>query len=58
MLRPILILWLLALALSALLVSAGGRWPAPLPIQPLPVALLVVVPPLLMVGWLLQGWRR
>ncbi|MEB3265429.1 MAG: hypothetical protein VKN13_02320 [Cyanobacteriota bacterium] len=58
MLRSILVLWLVALAASALLVAAGNHWPDPLPVQPPLVVLLVLGPPLLVVGWLLVGWRR
>ncbi|MFO7629503.1 MAG: hypothetical protein R6W06_08305 [Prochlorococcaceae cyanobacterium] len=49
--------WLLALLLSALLVAAGRRWPAPLPIQPLPVLALVLLPPLGLALWLLLAPR-
>jgi hypothetical protein len=50
-------LWALALALSALLVAAGQRWPRPLPILPLLVIALLLGPPLLMALWLLGRWR-
>jgi ABC-type molybdate transport system permease subunit len=49
-------LWALALALSALLVAAGQRWPAPLPLQPALVWGLVLVPPLVLGLWLLTHW--
>ncbi|MFN5194472.1 MAG: hypothetical protein ACK5E6_08610 [Cyanobacteriota bacterium] len=57
MLRPILSLWLVALAASALLVAAGARWPDPLPVQLPVVALLVLLPPGLVAGWLLARWQ-
>ncbi len=50
-------LWALALAISALLAAAGERWPAPLPLQPTLVWLLVWVPPLAMGLWLVARWR-
>ncbi|MFM9109619.1 MAG: hypothetical protein ACKOPN_03290 [Prochlorococcaceae cyanobacterium] len=56
MLRSILSLWLLALALSALLVVAGERWPDPLPIQFPVVALLLLLPSALIGLWLLVRW--
>ena len=56
-LAGVLRLWSLALALSAVLAAAGERWPAPLPVQPGVVALLLAVPPLLVGLWLLARWR-
>ncbi|MEY4759558.1 MAG: hypothetical protein RLZZ268_1056 [Cyanobacteriota bacterium] len=50
-------LWALALAISALLVAAGERWPAPLPLQLPLVWGLVWLPPLAMGLWLLARWR-
>jgi hypothetical protein len=52
----VLRLWALALALSALLAAAGQRWPAPLPLQPAVVWLLVLLPPLAVGVWLLAHW--
>ena len=40
--------WVLALAMSAALAAAGGRWPEPLPIWPPLVWGLLLVPPALM----------
>ena len=56
MVRSLLQLWALALMLSAVLAAAGERWPTPLPINPLVVALLLVVPPLLVLVWLGLNW--
>jgi hypothetical protein len=50
--------WLLALLGSALITAAGRRWPAALPIQPLLALALVLVPPLLLLLWLLLAPRR
>ncbi|MEB3306960.1 MAG: hypothetical protein VKK98_02290 [Cyanobacteriota bacterium] len=50
--------WLLAFALSAALVAAGERWPAPLPIRPALVWTLVLLPPLLVAAVLLWRWRQ
>jgi type VI protein secretion system component VasK len=60
--------WLTALAVSALLVAAGRRWPTPLleqpwalahPLWPARLALgLVLLPPLLMVLVLVAGMGR
>jgi hypothetical protein len=58
MLRPILSLWLAALAASATLVVAGAYWPDPLRVHPWVVALLVLGLPLLVGAWLVTGWRR
>lgn len=55
-LTGVLRLWSLALAISALLAAAGQRWPAPLPVQPALVWLLVLVPPLAVGLWLLARW--
>ena len=66
--RSLLGPWLLALALSALLVAAGWRWPTPLiqqawaqvdPGRPALLALLLVlVPPALMAALLIARMRR
>ncbi len=52
--RSIARLWALALALSALLVAAGERWPQPLPPRADLAWALVLVPPLLLALWLLR----
>ncbi len=49
-------LWLLALAISALLVAAGRHWPGPLPVRPGLALALVLVPPLLVGAWLGRRW--
>ena len=53
--------WVLALALSAILVAAGERWPAPLPVaNPLSTALvlgLVLGVPAVVAAGLLRHWR-
>ncbi|MBM5797324.1 MAG: hypothetical protein FJ050_05600 [Cyanobacteria bacterium M_surface_7_m2_040] len=56
MLRDLLRYWALSLMLSAVLVAAGERWRQPLPVQPWLVAALVLIPPLLMLGWLALHW--
>jgi hypothetical protein len=56
-LMSVLVLWGVALATSAALVAAGGRWPQPLVPRGDVVALLVVGPPLLTLLWLLSRWR-
>ncbi|MCP9819559.1 hypothetical protein KBZ18_08645 [Synechococcus sp. Cruz-9H2] len=50
--------WSLALLISALLVSAGQRWPDPLPVVAWQVWGLVLIPPLLMGVWIASRWRR
>jgi hypothetical protein len=56
---PSLILgWSLALLISALLVSAGQRWPEPLAVVPWQVWGLVLIPPLLMGVWIASRWDR
>ena len=50
------LLWLAALGTSALLHAAGGHWSERLPIEPLVVAALVLVPPLLLALVLLARW--
>lgn len=55
-LTGVLRVWSLALAISALLAAAGQRWPAPLPVQPALVWLLVLLPPLVVGLWLLTRW--
>jgi hypothetical protein len=50
-------LWGLALLSSVLLAVAARAHPAPLTPQPIVVALLVLLPPLLMALWLLLHWR-
>jgi hypothetical protein len=57
MVRSLLRLWALSLMLSAVLAAAGDRWPQPLPIVPAVVALLVLLPPLLVLVWLGFHWR-
>jgi hypothetical protein len=54
--RSVLRAWSLALALSAILAAAGGRWPDPLPIRPLLVWSLVLLPPLALALLLVAGW--
>jgi hypothetical protein len=54
--RSVLGLWALALALSAALVAAGERWPAPLVPDGRLVWALVLGPPLLMALWLAASW--
>ncbi len=48
--------WGFSLALSTLLALAGRHWSAPLPVRPGPVLALLLLPPLLMLGWLLRNW--
>ena len=55
-LRDLLRSWALALAVSAALVAAGDRWPAPLEIHPPLVWSLVLIPPALMALVLLLRW--
>lgn len=55
--RTVLRLWALALALSAVLVAAGERWPEPLQPRGDVIALLLFALPLVMVLWLLGRWR-
>ena len=57
MIRPILRLWALSLMLSVVLVAAGQRWPQPLEPDPLTVAALLLLPPLLTLLWLAGNWR-
>ena len=53
----LLLLWFLALGLSALLVAAGRHWSAPLPPHPAAALAAVLLPPLVMAAWLLNRWR-
>ncbi len=56
---PTLVLgWSLALLISALLVSAGQRWPDPLPVVAWQVWGWVLIPPLLMGVWIASRWGR
>lgn len=55
--RSVLRLWALALALSAVLVAAGERWPEPLQPRGDVIAVLLLALPLAMVLWLLGRWR-
>lgn len=55
--RAVLRLWALALALSAVLVAAGERWPEPLQPRGDVIAVLLLALPLAMVLWLLGRWR-
>jgi hypothetical protein len=55
--RTVLRLWALALALSAVLVAAGERWPEPLQPRGDVIAVLLCALPLVMVLWLLGRWR-
>ncbi len=57
MVRSLLRLWALSLMLSVVLAAAAERWPQPLPIVPAVVALLVLLPPLLVLVWLGFNWR-
>jgi hypothetical protein len=57
MVRSLLRLWALSLMLSVVLAAAAERWPQPLPIVPVVVALLVLLPPLLVLVWLGFNWR-
>jgi hypothetical protein len=50
------LLWLAALGFSALLRWAGVHWSERLPIEPLMVAALVLLPPLLLALVLLARW--
>jgi hypothetical protein len=50
------LLWLAALGISALLRWAGVHWSERLPIEPLVVAALVLLPPLLLALVLLARW--
>ncbi|MCP9850329.1 hypothetical protein [Cyanobium sp. Morenito 9A2] len=50
------LVWLAALGLSSLLVWAGQHWPERLPIEPVPVAALVLVPPALIALVLVLRW--
>ena len=54
--RTVLLLWALALALSAVLAAAGERWPQPLQPQALPIGVLLIGLPALMALWLLSRW--
>ena len=56
-LRSVLPLWLLALGVSAALVTSGQHWPETLVVQPVLVWGLVLVPPGLMALWLVAQWR-
>jgi len=58
MVRTLLRFWALSLMLSAVLAAAGERWPQPLPVVPAVVALLVLLPPLLVLVWLGFNWRQ
>jgi hypothetical protein len=49
-------LWVLALALSALLAAAGARWSAPLPIRGDLVGALLLLPPLATALAVLRRW--
>jgi type VI protein secretion system component VasK len=55
--RAVAQLWALALALSALLVAAGQRWPATPEIRPALVVALLLLPSLLLGLLLLVRWR-
>jgi hypothetical protein len=55
-LRDLLLLWTLALALSAGVVAAGQRWPEPIPPDSRWLGLLVLGLPLLMGLALLSRW--
>lgn len=55
--RAVLRLWALALAISAVLVAAGERWPEPLQPRGDVIAVLLLALPLAMVLWLLGRWR-
>ncbi|MFM9110839.1 MAG: hypothetical protein ACKOPN_09680 [Prochlorococcaceae cyanobacterium] len=55
--RPVLQVWALALAASAMLAAAGERWPDPLTIRPAVVIALLLLPPLAMLAWLAVHWR-
>ena len=57
-LLSLLLGWSLALLISALLVSAGQRWPEPLAVVPWKVWALVLIPPLLMGAWIASRWDR
>jgi len=58
MVRSLLRFWALSLMLSVVLAAAGERWPQPLPIVPAVVALLVLLPPLLVLVWLGFTWGQ
>ena len=55
--RSVMRLWALALAISAVLVAAGERWPEPLQPRGDVIAVLLLALPLAMVLWLLGRWR-
>ena len=57
-LPSLLLGWSLALLISALLVSAGQRWPEPLAVVSWQVWALVLIPPLLMGLWIASRWSR
>lgn len=54
--QAVLLLWALALAISAGLVAAGLRWPQPLQPRGDVVAVLLLGLPLVMALWLLSRW--
>ena len=54
--RQVLLLWALALAISAALAAAGQRWPEPLPLRDAPIWALLLLPSLVMVALLLGRW--
>ena len=54
--RDLLLLWSLALALSAAVVAAGQRWPEPIPPDSRWLGLLVLGLPLLMGLALVSRW--
>lgn len=49
--------WGVALLVSLLVVMAGRRWPGPPPLHLPLVALLTLLPPLLVIAWLVRHWR-
>jgi hypothetical protein len=53
---PVARLWLLSLALSALLAAAGARWSAPLPVRGDLVVALLLLPPLATALVVLGRW--
>ena len=57
MVRSVLRLWALSLMLSVVITAAGERWPQVLPVNAVVVALLVLIPPALMLVWLAFHWR-
>ena len=54
--RQVLLLWVIALAISAALAAAGQRWPEPLPLRDAPIWALLLLPSLVMVALLLGRW--